>query len=455
MDSLVFLLFLLLLFLFFSLFLSSLSLLLFLIFSFSSSLLRPLPLRPQPPSDLFPTVTPFSLTRLAAHIMSYEVKQIEVSKGYGMVEWREDVKAALLSAGLENKPITFLFVDTQIVDEQQVEDINNILNTGDLPNLYAADELDAIMSACRVECQKKRIQQTKINIFAQYLLRVRKNTHMVICMSPLGDDFRSRMNMFPSLINCCTIDYFHPWPEDALRSVAEQLLSAEKELGLSDEILTYCVEMFCSIHKSVELKSMEFKKNKGRYNYTTPTSYLELLKTYGKTLITVRKQVVHQRDRLSNGVDKLTSTGAQVASMQEQLTALQPVLAKTQVEVEAMMVQIEADKADAAVIKEKVEKEEAAANIKAEATQAIAEDAQRDLDEAIPALAAAVKCLEKLSKADIDEVKNLQRPPRGVLLSVEAVSIMFALKPVKIKDPNNEQGQKLMITLVLVKKNYL
>jgi dynein heavy chain len=384
-----------------------------------------------------------SLTRLAAHIMGYEVKQIEVSKGYGMAEWREDVKTALLAAGLENKPITFLFVDTQIVDEQQVEDINNILNTGDLPNLYAADELDSIMSACRVECQKKRIQQTKINIFAQYLLRVRKNTHMVICMSPLGDDFRSRMNMFPSLINCCTIDYFHPWPEDALRSVAKQLLSAETELGLSEETMQGCVEMFCSIHKSVEVKSFEYKQRLGRYNYTTPTSYLELLKTYGKTLVEKRARVEHQRDRLSNGVDKLTSTGSQVADMQKQLTALQPVLAKTQIEVEEMMVQITADKADAAVIKEKVEQEEASANKKATDTQAIADDAQRDLDEAIPALAAAVKCLEKLSKSDIDEVKNLQRPPGGVLLSVEAVSIMFGLKPAKIKDPENSMGPKI------------
>jgi dynein heavy chain, axonemal len=174
-----------------------------------------------------------SLTRLSSHIMGSEVKQIEVSKGYGMTEWREDVKSALLQAGLENKPLTFLFVDTQIVDEQQVEDINNILNTGDLPNLYASDELESIMNACRVDCQKKKIPQTKINIFQQYLLRVRRNTHMVICMSPLGDDFRSRMNMFPSLINCCTIDYFHPWPEDALRSVARQLLSAGEDLGVS------------------------------------------------------------------------------------------------------------------------------------------------------------------------------------------------------------------------------
>ena len=384
-----------------------------------------------------------SLTRLASHIMNYEVKQIEVSKGYGMPEWREDVKTTLLQAGLENKPITFLFVDTQIVDEQQVEDINNILNTGDLPNLYASDELESIMSACRVDCQKKKIAQTKINIFQQYLLRVRKNTHMVICMSPLGDDFRSRMNMFPSLINCCTIDYFHPWPEDALRSVAQQLLSAGADLGVDEQTLQGCVEMFCSIHKSVELKSHQFQIRLGRYNYTTPTSYLELLKTYGKTLVGKRKEVEHQRDRLANGVDKLTSTGSQVAGMQKELTALQPVLAKTQVEVEEMMVTITADKADAAVIKEAVQKEEESANVKAKATQAIADDAQRDLDEAIPALAAAVKCLEKLSKSDIDEVKNLQKPPRGVSLTVEAVSIMFGLKPVKIKDPENPTGPKI------------
>lgn len=36
--------------------------------------------------------------------------------------------------------------------------------------------------------------------------------------------------------------------------------------------------------------------------------------------------------------------------------------------------------------------------------QAIADDAQRDLDEALPALAEAVQCLKDLKKADIDEV---------------------------------------------------
>ena len=39
-------------------------------------------------------------------------------------------------AGVKNKSIVFLFNDTQIINETMLEDINGILNSGDVPNLY-------------------------------------------------------------------------------------------------------------------------------------------------------------------------------------------------------------------------------------------------------------------------------------------------------------------------------
>ncbi len=57
------------------------------------------------------------------------------------------MKRCLLLAGVEEKPVVFLFSDVQIVDEIMLEDINNVLNAGDVPNIYNAEDLDTINTA--------------------------------------------------------------------------------------------------------------------------------------------------------------------------------------------------------------------------------------------------------------------------------------------------------------------
>ena len=44
----------------------------------------------------------------------YDCFQIELSKNYGVVEWRDDLKKVMMKAGLENAPVVFLFSDTQV-----------------------------------------------------------------------------------------------------------------------------------------------------------------------------------------------------------------------------------------------------------------------------------------------------------------------------------------------------
>jgi len=54
-------------------------------------------------------------------------------------------------------------------------------------------------------------------------------------MSPIGDAFGTRVKMFPSLVNNCTLDYFTEWPEEALLGVGKGLLSEnERELGIEN-----------------------------------------------------------------------------------------------------------------------------------------------------------------------------------------------------------------------------
>lgn len=65
---------------------------------------------------------------------------MEISKNYGRAQWREDLKMMLRKAGVDGTSCMFLFADTQIKDEAFVEDINNILNAGEVPNMFPSDE---------------------------------------------------------------------------------------------------------------------------------------------------------------------------------------------------------------------------------------------------------------------------------------------------------------------------
>lgn len=58
----------------------------------------------------------------------------------------------------------------------------------------------------------------------QYINRVRANIHIVLCMSPLGEAFRTRLRMFPSIVNCCTIDWFMEWPDEVNKGRLRQCI---------------------------------------------------------------------------------------------------------------------------------------------------------------------------------------------------------------------------------------
>jgi hypothetical protein len=51
---------------------------------------------------------------------------------YGANEFREDLQRLYRAAGTKNEPTVFLFTDTQIVVESFLEDINGILNSGEV-----------------------------------------------------------------------------------------------------------------------------------------------------------------------------------------------------------------------------------------------------------------------------------------------------------------------------------
>ena len=75
--------------------------------------------------------------------------------------------------------------------------------------------------------------------------------HVVLAFSPIGEAFRRRLRMFPSIVNCSTIDWFLPWPNEALKSVADQFLESEG-FDNQEAIVSVCVDMQERVAKTSE-----------------------------------------------------------------------------------------------------------------------------------------------------------------------------------------------------------
>ncbi|KAK9514800.1 hypothetical protein VZT92_025488 [Zoarces viviparus] len=382
-----------------------------------------------------------SITRLATSMAHMTMFQPEISKSYGINEWRDDLKMQLKNAGVKGQKTVFLLTDTQIKDEAFLEDVDSVLNTGEVPNLFAMDEKQEITEAVRSIAQagNKNLELSSLTVYAFFVARCRENLHLIVAFSPIGNAFRNRLRQFPSLINCCTIDWFQPWPEEALERVANSFLgSLEMSENERQEVIPICK----TFHTSAKQISHRFLSELGRHNYVTPTSYLELIAAFRLLLTQKREAVMKAKRRYTDGLDKLASAESQVGGMKKQLVDLQPKLEQAKIENHEMMKVIEVESVEVEAKSKVVRVDEEAATIKADAAQALKDECESDLAEAIPALEAALTALDTVKSKDITIVKSMKNPPPGVKLVMSAVCVMKDIKPDRIADPTGT-GKKV------------
>lgn len=245
-----------------------------------------------------------SLARLASYICGYTTVTIVISGNYSLNNFREDLQKmykraggcfpveippnslaflhgngvsryphCLLSflherqyAGLKGEGLLFLLTDSQIVDEKMLVYVNDLLASGEIPDLFPQEDKDEIINAMRPETKAAGLLDSAENCWAtfigwwqlqpckahawnsggslysscmlsppgrlmawyprpkcsalivrfwcfHYAGKVKTNLHVAFTASPVGEAFRVRSQRFLATINATVIDWFQPWPE--------------------------------------------------------------------------------------------------------------------------------------------------------------------------------------------------------------------------------------------------
>ncbi|XP_060520898.1 dynein beta chain, ciliary-like [Cylas formicarius] len=383
-----------------------------------------------------------SLTRLAAFISSFEVFQIQLKKGYSMHDMKTDIAQLYLKVGLKSVGIVFLMTDAQVPDESYLVLINDVLASGEISELLPDEDVENVINGVRGEVKGLGLQDTRENCWKFFIDRVRRLLKIVLCFSPVGSTLRVRARKFPALVNCCSIDWFHDWPREALESVSKRFVA---EIEVLPQPLIDSVSLFMShVHGLVNDFSETYLQNEKRYNYTTPKSFLEQIDLYGK-LLTEKSEDLHNNiDRLQTGLTKLASTSEEVDGLKEVLAVQEVELAEKNVAASKLIEVL-------SIENEKVAKEQAIASEEEAKVKLIEEDVTikakicaEDLAKAEPALIAAQAALNTLNKNNLTELKSFGSPPDAVVAVCAAVLVLFSKKG-KIPKDRSWKECKLMM----------
>ncbi|KFH17496.1 ATPase family associated with various cellular activities (AAA) domain-containing protein [Toxoplasma gondii MAS] len=418
-----------------------------------------------------------SLAHLAAHIAETPLYSIRASSRYSPADFREDLKRVLRSLAADGKPIVFLLADSQIRDEQFLEDLVSLMVAGEVPDLFDSAEEEQLLHALRrlgpapptaeaawapadtlgLSCPGSESfavasrlpdgctpggSKAERSRFAQL---VRERFHVILAISPVGPSLRSRCRQFPGLRSCTTVDYFDAWPREALLCVARHFCSVQPDLIAPDDISTLSA-VSADFHAYAVAAQAAFYGETGRRVYTTGSSFVDFLQCYLHLLDTERAAIQERTRHYRRGISRLEATTKLVEQLRVDLLKSQPVLEKSTRDTQQLMASLERDRQRADEVERVCAAERLAAAAARREAQGIKSDCEAEISRVLPELGAALKALDALDKKDIQELKSFPNPPALVETVLQAVCLL------KGRKPTWEEAKKLLNDTTLLQQ---
>ncbi|KAK3858557.1 hypothetical protein Pcinc_035261, partial [Petrolisthes cinctipes] len=364
-----------------------------------------------------------SLTRLAAHICGHVLTSPRINPHDDYADLMKVMKEAVIRAGVEEKATVVVVSDAVLQHPTILHLLNTIILTGDAPNLLPPEDHSYLMERLRLFMEDRKASEAEL--CREQIQRVKTFVHIVVTCPP-SHNIGHIIKHYPAFATHVTIDYFQPWPQEALVKVGEHYLA---EVPLRRTIRDDVISAATSAHQTARQVADKLTTEGKWCPPVAPTSYLHLLQEFRGLFTTRQAQTSSLKKKYLSGLDKLAFAASQISVMQEMLASLGPQIEEASQDVSKMMQLIEQESCEVEARRRLVAKEEAEAEVHAARARVLQEECQVELNRALPALHEAVEALNTLKPADITVVKSMKNPPHAIKLVMAAVCVMLEIKP--------------------------
>ncbi|XP_071483964.1 LOW QUALITY PROTEIN: cytoplasmic dynein 2 heavy chain 1-like [Diadema antillarum] len=378
---------------------------------------------------------------LVAHTHRTELFTPNVSRSYGLKQFKNDLKTVMQMAGIEGQQVVLLIEDHQLVQPQFLELINSLLSSGEIPGLYTTEELEPLLSPIRDQASDEGFRGTLISYYAS---RILTNLHIVLIMDSKNASFAVNCQSNPAFYKSCSVQWMEGWSKESMKEIPKLLLRSQKSEGKEDgkeekkrhrkisggdEI----IRNFLEIHKSASPGD------------STPRRYISFLHTYLSVYQHKKQGVEDKQKHLQAGVSKLNEAKALVAELNSKAAKQSALLAEKQKEADEALKKIQTSMEKAGeqrreieILKQQADEE----NVKLEKRKKVID---QELAEIEPQVQAAKSAVGSIKSESLSEIRAMRAPPdviRDILEGVLRLMGIFDTSWVSMKSFLAKRGVK-------------
>ena len=343
---------------------------------------------------------------LAAYMSHMAVVSPDISRKYDLKAFRNDLKSALVTAGVEGESLVFLMEDHQLIQTDFLECLNSLLCGGEIPGLFSNEELDSICLPLK-EQQAQEGYKYK-TLYSFFTARVKQNLHIVISMDPENSSYQSRCESNPALFTHCSVQWLDSWSADGMVAVARAQLQEAIEVSEEDNDGQIIEHIQWVHHANAALGA-------------TPRQYVSFMGMYKKIFLGKREELLKQRDHLQAGLNKLGEAEATVDTLsrkaEEQRVLLQHKQAQADKALQGITIAMQKaseSKKEVEQLQTKLGREEQDLNVQKGSIEG-------ELSEIQPQIDAAREAVSHIKKDNITELRSLKMPPDAIRDVLEGV----------------------------------
>jgi dynein heavy chain 2, cytosolic len=345
---------------------------------------------------------------LMAYMHHMEVVSPRVSANYSYKLFQQELKALLQRTGVQGEDVVLVLEDHHLsVDPAILEAVNSLVSGGEVPGLYAPEELDALLGPLKERFQDEGFRGTLLQYFA---LQVQRHLHICVVMDSSSESFVASCEANPALYSSCAVLWEEAWSPASMQAVPRLVFGEEKAMtAIADAEKSVLFELLVSVHDTAPAR------------LATPRHFLTLLETFGRVYCSKLADVTRRRDYLRAGLSKLQEASDLVESLKRDANERSVRLTEKQAEADEALKQITQSMERASDQKREMEQLQEKLKVKEVELHERKRDIDEELKDVQPVLQAAQQAVGNISPASLSDIRSLRAPPDTIRLILEAV----------------------------------